>query len=227
MVTGPGYLSQIGLMRAFELRLRLYVSQLSARDRSQQLLFAINKVGGVEGGELETVAMGDGVSRTGFDAVSAKDTAVVVDVVHGSVTFGAANAVLSRVLGSFDVNTVGRTGGCAQEARYTLLQSVFVTLQHVKTAKAFLEYRTAQWPWTIRIVLDYCRLEHLLESDRHTLGDGSDVLHDRHIWIIPVAILLVYFDKRLVGNLVDELHSKDVALQAAHYDFNNIGLFRV
>ena len=174
-------------MRAFESRLRLYLLQLSARNGSQQLLFAINKVSRIESGQLEAVSMGDRVRGAGLDAVSAEDAAVVVDVVDGGISFGAADAIFRRVFGSFDVNTVRRAGGCAQKTRYALFQPVLVALQYVKTAKALLEYCAAQWPWTVGIVLDNRGLEHLFKSDRHPLSDGSDVLHDRHIWIIPMT----------------------------------------
>jgi hypothetical protein len=191
------------------------------------LLLAINKVGCVEGSQLKTVAVRDRVGWACFNAISAEDTAVVVDVVHMGIAFGAADPVLSRVLSSFDVDTVGRTGSRAQETRYTLLQPVFVALQHVKTAKALLENRAMQWPWTIRIILDNRGPEHLPEGDCHAFGDGSDVLHDRHIWIIPVANFADSYNKRLVGELIDELQSEDVAFEATHDNLNNIGLLGV
>jgi len=191
------------------------------------LLLAINKVGSVEGSQLKTVAVGNRVCRACLDAISAEDAAVVVDVVHMGIAFGAANAIFSRVLSSFDVDTVGRTGSRTQETSYTLLQPVFVALQNVKTAKALLEDRATQWTWTIRIVLDNRGLEHLPEGDCHAFGDGSDVLHDRHIWIIPVANFADYYNKRLVGKLIDELQSKDVAFEATHDNLNHIGLLRV
>src|SRR3954468_7586522 len=59
---------------------------------------AIHEVAGIECGQFEAVSMGDGVSGASFDAVSAEDTAVVIDVIDLGVTFRAADAVLSRVL---------------------------------------------------------------------------------------------------------------------------------
>ena len=41
-------------------------------DLHQHLLFAINQCGRVVASDLKTVAMGDGVGRAGFDAVSAE-----------------------------------------------------------------------------------------------------------------------------------------------------------
>src|SRR5262249_32997876 len=75
-------------------------------ERSQQLLFAIDKIRRVEGGEFEAVSVSDCVGRTGFNTVSAEDAAVVVDVVNRGVALGAADAILCGVLGSLDINAV-------------------------------------------------------------------------------------------------------------------------
>ncbi len=47
----------------------------------QHVFLAHDQVGSVQGGELKTVAVGDGVRGAGLDAIAAKDAAVVVDVV--------------------------------------------------------------------------------------------------------------------------------------------------
>lgn len=73
---------------------------------NEQRFFAIDKVAGVEGRQLEAVAVGNGVSRAGFNAVAAEDAAVVVNVIDLGVTLSAADAVLFSVLGSFNVNAV-------------------------------------------------------------------------------------------------------------------------
>src|SRR3954464_12079634 len=125
------------------------------------------------------------VSGASFDTVSAEDAAVVIDVIDGRVAFGAADTVLGRILSCLDVDAIGWTGSCAKKAGNTLFQAVLVALQHVETTKALLELGAAKGPRPVRIVLPHRRLEHLLESNRHTFGDGADALHDRHISIIP------------------------------------------
>src|SRR3954465_4719352 len=50
--------------------------------RRQHLLFAVDQIGGVQRRNLKAVPVGDGVSRTSLDAISAEDTAVVVDVIY-------------------------------------------------------------------------------------------------------------------------------------------------
>ena len=52
------------------------------------------------------MSVGDGVNGPCFNTVSAKDAAVVVDVVNGSVTLGTADAILCGVLGGLDINAV-------------------------------------------------------------------------------------------------------------------------
>ena len=76
------------------------------RNGNQQSFFAINQVAGVERGQLKTMAVCDRVRGAGFNAVSAENAAVVVDVIDLGVTFGAADAVLFRVFSRFNINAV-------------------------------------------------------------------------------------------------------------------------
>src|SRR5215831_4729944 len=88
---------------------RLLRSQRLARVRghgNQQRFFAIDQVAGVERGQLESVAVGNGICRAGLNTIPAEDAAVVVDVIDLGVAFGAADAVFFSVLSRFNVNTV-------------------------------------------------------------------------------------------------------------------------
>ena len=49
------------------------------RYRLEELLLAVNQRVGVVSGNLETVAVGDGVTRAGFYAIATEDAAVVID----------------------------------------------------------------------------------------------------------------------------------------------------
>src|SRR5689334_19423441 len=93
----------------------------AGRQWSKQLLFAIDEIGSVEGGQFEAVSVGDRVGGASFDTVSAEDAAIVVDVVNRGVTLGAADAILGGVLGGLDIDTVRWTCGSAQEAGDALL----------------------------------------------------------------------------------------------------------
>ena len=106
---------------------------------SEQLLFSVDQIRGIECGQLKSVTVSNGVCRACFDAVSAKNAAVVIDVVDLCISLGAANAVFGRVLGGFDVNAIGRAIGSAQKTGYALLKPVFIALQHVYAAEALLE----------------------------------------------------------------------------------------
>src|SRR4051812_15672877 len=54
---------------------------LVCRHGCKHLLFAIDQIGSVQGRDLKAMAVSDGVRRTGLDAISAEDAAVVVDVI--------------------------------------------------------------------------------------------------------------------------------------------------
>ena len=75
---------------------------------SQHHLLGVNEIGSVKGGKFESVAMRDGVRGARLYAVSAKNTAVVVDVVNLGVALGATDTILGRVFGRLDVNAIRR-----------------------------------------------------------------------------------------------------------------------
>ena len=145
------------------------------RSRGKQLLFSINQIRCVERGQLEAVAVRDGVRGAGLNAISAKNAAVVVNVIDLSVALGAAYAIFGSVLSGLNVNAVGRAVRRAQKAGHALLQAVFVALEDVNAAKTLLKLRPAQRPRPVRVVLDHRRLEHLFEGDAHALRDGGDI----------------------------------------------------
>src|SRR5205814_7984481 len=76
--------------------------------RREQLLFAIDQVRGTEGRQLEPVAMGNRICRAGFHAISAKNAAVVINVIDLGVAFRATDPLFGRVFCRLDVNAVGR-----------------------------------------------------------------------------------------------------------------------
>src|SRR5438045_2877545 len=59
----------------------------------EQLLFAINQIRRVKGRQLKSVSVRNRVRRASFNAVSAENAAVVIDVVDLGVTLCAADAV--------------------------------------------------------------------------------------------------------------------------------------
>ena len=115
--------------------------ELGARGYGHQhLLLAVNQRGSVVAGVLESVAVGDGIGGTSLDAVSAKDAAVVVDVIDLGVALPAADTQLPGVFGGLDIDAVGRAGRGAQEAGHTLFQTILVALQLMHAAVALLEF---------------------------------------------------------------------------------------
>src|SRR5438309_1921902 len=123
------------------------------RPGREQLLFSINQVGRVKGRNFEPMPMSNRIRRTRLYTVSAKNTAVVVNVVDLSVTFGAAHPMFGCVLRRLDIDAVRWAIGCAQEACDTLLKAVLVPLQDVHATVALLKLGSPQWSWTVRIIL--------------------------------------------------------------------------
>jgi len=125
----------------------------------------------------------DCIRGTRLDTISAKNAAVIVNVVNLGVALSAAHPVLSRVLRRLDINAVRRASCRAKKTSHALLQAVLVTLQNVHSAIALLKFCSLQRSRPVRIILHYRRSKHLPESDAHALSDSSDVFQDRHTLI--------------------------------------------
>jgi len=146
----------------------------------QHLLLAVDQVAGVKARDFEAVSMRDRVRGTSLDAVSAEDAPVVVDVIDLGVALRSADPIFRGVFRRLDIDAIRRTGRSAQKAGYAFFQSILIALQDVHAAKTLLKLGAPQRPRPIRIVLDLGGLEHLHEGDAHALGDGRDILQNRH-----------------------------------------------
>ncbi len=154
-------------------------SQVSGQ-RRKQLLFPVDKIAGVERCQFEAMSVRDRVRRASLYAVTAEDTAVVVDVIDLGVALGAADSLLSRILGGFDIYAIRGTGRRAEKTRHALFQPILVALQNMNSAETLLELSPLEWSRPVRVVLNNGRGEHLPEGDTHSLGNRSDVFEDRH-----------------------------------------------
>src|SRR5271155_1765476 len=121
------------------------------------------------------MTVGDRIGWARLHAIAAEYTSIVVDVVDAGVALGARNSGFSGVFRGLYIDAIGGAGSGAEETRYTFLQAVFVALQDVHAAKAFLKLCAFQRTRTVGIVLDDGGLKHLLAGDDHSLGDGADV----------------------------------------------------
>ena len=111
--------------------------------------------------------MRDGVGRAGFHAVTAKDAAVVIDVVDLGVTLRSAEALLFGVFGGFDIDAVGGTGGGAKKAGYALFKTILIALQNVRASVTLRDLRGS-----VGVFFRNRGLQHLPEGDAHALSDG-------------------------------------------------------
>src|SRR5438094_4705175 len=119
------------------------------RPRRQQLLFAIDQIRRIEGCKFEAVAMRDRIGRTSFHAITAKNAAVVVNVINLGVPLSATHPLLRRVLVRLNINAICRTVCSAQKTSDAFLQAVLISLQNMHAAVPLLDLRPPQGPWTI------------------------------------------------------------------------------
>ena len=132
----------------------------------KHILFAFDQRGRVVAGRFEAVAVRDRVGGAGLHTIAAEDAAVVIDVVDLGVALAAGDPRGGGILGRFDIDTVGRARGGAQEARHALLHPVDVALQHMDAAEALFELGRR-----VGIIVGDRGPHHFLEGDAHTLGD--------------------------------------------------------
>ena len=92
----------------------------------------------VVGGELESMTMRDRVGGAGFDAVSAKNAARIIDIVDGGVAFGGGDAICFGIFGGLDIDAARGTGCGTQKARYALLEAVLVAVVQVAAEQSVL-----------------------------------------------------------------------------------------
>ncbi len=149
-------------------------------DGDEEVFLTHDEVGRVEGGEFESVTVGDGVSWAGLDTVAAEDAAVVVDVVDLGVALCGGDACLFRVFRGLNVDAVRGAGSGAEETGDALFEAVLITLQLVLAAEALLKLGATHGSFAVGVVFDFGWLEHLLKGDAHSLGNGSGVANDRH-----------------------------------------------
>ena len=144
------------------------------------MLFPHDQGGCVVAGCLKTMAVGDGVSGTSLHTVTAKDTAVVVDVIDLRVTFGAAVTLLGGILRCLYVDAVGGTGGGTQEAGDALLKAVLIALKYVGASVSSFNLCGS-----IGVNFRDGGLEKLLERDAHPLcycRGGANYFTDFRHW---------------------------------------------
>ena len=84
------------------------------------------------------MAVSDRVGGAGFYAVTAKNTAGIVDVVNLRIPLACRNTVGCGVFRGFDVDAIRRTGCGAEKTAYALFVTVLVALENMDAAIAWL-----------------------------------------------------------------------------------------
>ena len=143
------------------------------RPRFKKLFLAINEGVYIVRGELDAVAVGDGVGGAGLNAIAAEDAARIVDVVHLGVALAGGDSLRFGVFGGFDIDAIGRTRGSTQEAAHALLKSVLVALKNMDAAITRLHTG-----WNVRIALRGGLPEHRPQRDAEAFEQGDEGFTD-------------------------------------------------
>ncbi len=105
----------------------------------EQLFFAVDQRIYVVRGKLKTVAMGNGIGRTCFHAIAAKNAPAVIDVVDAGVALTRGNSLTVGIFRRFDVDAIRRASRRAQETPDALFQPALIAMQNMHAAIARLE----------------------------------------------------------------------------------------
>ena len=135
----------------------------------QQLLFAINEGIDVVGGELKSVAMRDGIGGARFHTISAKNASGIINIVDAGVAFARGDALRFGIVGGFDIDTPGRTGGGTEKATDAFFQAVFIAVQNVDAAIASLKMHGL-----VRVILGGGLSPKIAKGDTEAFGQSRD-----------------------------------------------------
>jgi hypothetical protein len=147
-------------------RLRSY-GHLPA-DTFKHLLFAVYQRVYIVCREFKPVPMRNRVRRARFHAITAKNTPRIIDVVNFGVTIACGNTVIFRILSSFNIDAIRWTGRRAQKASDALLKIIFIAMEDVNPAVAWLKIHRL-----MRIILGHGLTKHILERDAETFYQGD------------------------------------------------------
>lgn len=122
----------------------------------------------VGGGKLETMAVSNGIGWASFNAITAKNAARVINVVHACVSLAGGNALCVSIFRSFDINATCRAGCRTQEASNTFFESTFIAMQDVNSTVAGLKMNGL-----FGIIFRDGLPHHIAESHAETFYEGD------------------------------------------------------
>lgn len=105
----------------------------------EQAFLAIEESIDIVRGEFKGVTVGDGVCRACFDAIAAKNTARVIDVIHAREALAGRDTLRVAILSCLDVDAIRRAGRSTQKTAHTLLEPVFVAVENMDATVTRLE----------------------------------------------------------------------------------------
>jgi hypothetical protein len=139
----------------------------------KELLFTIDQSINVVRGKLDIMAVGDGVGRTCFHAVAAKDASRIVNIVNLRIALAGRHATCFGVFRSFNVNAICRTGRGAQKTADAFFKSILVALENMYSTITWLNARRH-----IRIGFRRGLAEHRPQSHTEPFVEGEECFAD-------------------------------------------------
>ena len=139
----------------------------------EELLFTIDQSINVVRGELDIMAVGDGVGRACFHAIAAKDASRIINIVNLRIALAGRHASCFGVFRSFNVNAICRTGGGAEKTADAFFKSILVALENVYSTITWLNARRH-----IRIGYRRGLAEHRPQSHAEPFVEGKECFSD-------------------------------------------------
>ena len=115
----------------------------------------------------------DRIGRAGLDAIAAENAARIIDIVNACVPLACRNAIRVGILSRLDINAIRRTRGGAQKAADALLQPIFIAMQNVNSAVAWLKMNRF-----VRVVLGDRLPKHILKGHAEALRQRRECFGD-------------------------------------------------
>ena len=92
------------------------------------MLLAVDERIYVISGQLESVAVGNRIGGTCFDAIAAKNAAGIIDVVNLGVALSGRDTAFLGIFRSLNVNAIRWAGRSAQKTPHAFLEIILIAM---------------------------------------------------------------------------------------------------
>ena len=131
-------LSTCDFPKLSQFRLRI---SLLRRPGLEELLFAENQGVDIGRREFDVVTVRDCVSWTSLDAIAAKNTSRIINIIGLGIAIAGGNAIRVGVFRRFYVNAICRTSRGAEKTTHAFFKAILIALQHMDSPITWLNAR--------------------------------------------------------------------------------------